>query len=477
MESVQAGAGGVPERALFPSIGVVTVAVADEVAAESVRRTLLTQGCRQRVRITIGLDDLPESGPTVVAGRLTEALDYDDLAVRGRDFLPAPYEPRDLIDRIRVAAVRSVDDDLYATGDYHRVVQEIADRLKTAVLFFDTSGRPRLRNRMVRRVLALAGYDPTTGLAEHVYSSDRVTRVEHGRGLLTAALAGIDRGVIHWIGDPQHPAEQRAIITEAHRIRNRTGAELGTAMMVYDVTDVATLIGERADYLAAISHELRTPLTGALGFLELIAENDDFATWGVESEFTIVQRNLDQLAALVRRLSGIGLRRDALRLAPVDLATLVERAAETARSDAGRAGVEIGTRLAEPCLPGRADEVRLRQALDNLLSNAVKYTPEGGTVTLTLERDGDDAVIAVADTGIGIEPRELDKVFERFYRTPALRGSHLSGHGIGLAVVKAVAEAHGGTATVRSIPGQGSTFTLRLPLRPPGSALADIDDD
>jgi signal transduction histidine kinase len=426
----------------------------------------------------VGREELPEAGPTLVVGSLVGALDYDDLAVPGRDFLPAPYVAQSLVDRVRVAAVRSLNrGDRYGPADYHRIVREISDCLKTAILFFDTSGRPWLRNRMVRHILALAGYDPTTGLAEHVYGTDRVTRVKRGRNILTEALEGNGRGVIYWIGDPAHRKSQRAIITEAHTIRRANGVALGTAMIVYDVTDVATLIGERADYMAAVSHELRTPLTGAIGFLELIAESEGFESWGVSAEFAVVQRNLEQLAGLIGRLSNIGLRSGALSLAPVDLRQMVDQAAGAALPKIADAGLHLTVSLPESSLPGRADAVRLRQVLDNLLSNAVKYTPEGGTIALTLTRERGTAVISVADTGIGIDPGEQDRVFDRFYRTPALRGGQVAGHGIGLAIAKAVTQAHDGTLTVKSTPGEGSTFTIRLPLRPRGSALAEIGDD
>ena len=105
----------------------------------------------------------------------------------------------------------------------------------------------------------------------------------------------------------------------------------------------------------------------------------------------------------------------------------------------------------------------LRQAVDNLLDNAMKYTPPGGTVALRCGSQGDRVMIEVEDTGIGIEPEHLDRIFERFYRVDKARSRQAGGTGLGLAIVKHIVQAHRGTVEVASTPGVGSTFTLRLP--------------
>lgn len=471
------------QRAKLPSIGMVTVAVDNSAEADRVREMLAEEGLRQDVRVIVadeGVQSLPEGQPTIVAGDLVDTLDFDDLAVPSRDFLPPPYTAEDLATRIQVAAARSLHHvDRFGSEDFARIIRQIADSLQTAIIFADAEGRPRLRNRAVRDVLTLAGYDPATGMAEHVFSQDRKTRLKRGRNIVEDALAGRGRGIVYWIGDPAHPERQKAIITVGHTIRRPNGALLGTAMVIHDVTETATLIGERSDYLASLSHELRNPLTAAIGFLDLALEDLGPQRQGgsIAEELETAQANLEHLHALLNRLSGIGLRSHSVTLAPTDLTALMDRSIRAARRTAAGTGVHVGSHLRRKSMIGRADKVRLRQAVDNLLSNAIKYTPAGGTVTLTLARLDDDAVISVTDSGVGISPADLDRIFDRFYHTPSIRPGASGGYGIGLAIAKTVAHAHGGTLAVESSPGQGSTFTLRIPLRPEGATLPDIHGD
>jgi len=119
----------------------------------------------------------------------------------------------------------------------------------------------------------------------------------------------------------------------------------------------------------------------------------------------------------------------------------------------------------EPDVSIAADETKIRQAVENLLSNALRYTDSGGTVTLSLARSDGTAVIKVSDTGIGISEQDLPYIFERFYRTDKSRTRSSGGLGIGLAITRAIVEAHGGNVRAESREGKGSTFTITLPLK------------
>ena len=146
----------------------------------------------------------------------------------------------------------------------------------------------------------------------------------------------------------------------------------------------------------------------------------------------------------------------------VDLQTLAEEAVEAARPAAEAKGIEI--RLETDGVPPIAgDAARLAQLLDNLLSNAVKFTPAGGRVDVTTAREGELALLDVADNGAGIPADEQERLFERFFRSPSANENAVQGTGLGLSIAKAIAEAHGGRIRVESVKGVGTTFRVELP--------------
>lgn len=170
---------------------------------------------------------------------------------------------------------------------------------------------------------------------------------------------------------------------------------------------------------------------------------------------------VDTLLTLARADEGTA----PLHLEPVDLRALLLDTEETAELLAEPAGVTVSVEAVEGPVVVQADPSRFRQLVMNLLSNAVKYTPQGGRVRLWLERDDGRVRFGVSDTGIGIAPGDLPHIFHRFYRadTARTRTADRPGVGLGLAICKWIAEAHGGTIDVQSRPGRGTTFTVTLP--------------
>jgi signal transduction histidine kinase len=163
---------------------------------------------------------------------------------------------------------------------------------------------------------------------------------------------------------------------------------------------------------------------------------------------------------LVRSDAG----RQVFRFAPVDLGLLLRRLVEDAERLAAPKKIRLEVGQIDE-IPFQGDEARLRQLFLNLLENAVKYTPARGTVTVSLVREPHTALFTVLDTGIGIPPKDLDHIFERFYRVERTVGKEVpGGSGLGLAIAKWVAEAHKGTIEAKSREGRGSTFVVRLPI-------------
>jgi signal transduction histidine kinase len=220
-------------------------------------------------------------------------------------------------------------------------------------------------------------------------------------------------------------------------------------------------------FVSTVSHELRTPLTSMVGYLEILLEGEAGELSEDQQRFLeIVNRSCDRLNRVIDDILVVA-RIDANRLSyemqDVDLRMLTEEAVESSRMAAVRTGVDLRLSAPDEPVPAWADQTRLNQMLDNLLSNAIKFTPDGGSVSVTLARQRDVAVLQVSDTGIGVPEEEVGRLFDRFFR--ASTGLTISGTGLGLPIVKSIAEAHGGTIDVESEVGVGTTFTVELPLQ------------
>jgi signal transduction histidine kinase len=206
------------------------------------------------------------------------------------------------------------------------------------------------------------------------------------------------------------------------------------------------------------SHELRTPITVARGHAELIrtaSEGDE-----VIKDVEVVLDELKRLSRISERLLIIAAaeHQGFLHLRPVDLGELIATTANRWTATADRAW-RLSV-LADGTMP--ADQERLETALDALIENALKFTRDGDVVVIATRVEGDHVLIEVTDQGCGIEPDQVESIFERFTRTPSERHER-GGTGLGLAMVKAIVEAHGGTVGVRPDPDRGATFSLRLP--------------
>ncbi|HVB45438.1 MAG TPA: ATP-binding protein [Streptosporangiaceae bacterium] len=239
-------------------------------------------------------------------------------------------------------------------------------------------------------------------------------------------------------------------------------------LLAEDQTERRRVEEVRRDFVANTSHELKTPV----GALALLAETVEDAADDPEAVRRFAGRMRQEAARLTNlvqdliTLSRIQAAEPIPDPVPADLDAVVAEALDRCRMKATARGIELaatGTRH----LSVLGDEDLLVTALRNLLDNAVAYSPEKTRVVVSTRKDGDEAIeLSVADQGIGIPERDLERIFERFYRVDPARSRVTGGTGLGLAIVKHVTAAHGGKVTVTSKEGAGSTFTLRLPLWP-----------
>lgn len=223
------------------------------------------------------------------------------------------------------------------------------------------------------------------------------------------------------------------------------------------------------DFLADVSHELRTPLAALRMFNELLRSDRhvDEATRVefLESSAQQIER-LDWLAQNLLDLSKLDSGLVLLDLRPDDLRSTVESAIEQAEDAADRRHVTLAVHLPETPVRVRHDPLRVGQVVTNLVGNAIKFTPQGGTVTVTVRAHRDGGRIIVEDTGVGIDATELPHIFERFYRGSRANEARAGGSGLGLAIVRSIVDMHGGGVAVESRLGAGTRFTITLPRDP-----------
>lgn len=264
-----------------------------------------------------------------------------------------------------------------------------------------------------------------------------------------------------------------ALTHAAQRMRDGDSSARVMFRTTGEISELATAFNEMSEHLqrmeeqrramvSDVSHELRTPLSNLRGWLEAaqdgVAELDPTLIASLVEEILLLQHIVDDLQELA--LADAGKLR--LHVEPVHLGDLLDQVTTAHRGRAEAAGLTL-TSVVTDDPPLTADPVRLRQAIGNLVTNSLRYTPRGGHITLSARQDGDQVVIEVTDTGIGIRAEHLPHVFDRFWRVEKSRNRQTGGSGLGLAIVRNLAEAHGGTATATSVPGVRTTFTLRLP--------------
>ena len=300
--------------------------------------------------------------------------------------------------------------------------------------------------------------------------------------LLLSGALGVTAGVltalvVSWLLASRiaRPVEELSDTAEriAHGHLDARAASPGTDDELGDLTDAFNDMASSLEHveqrrrrlLSDVAHELRTPLATVEGYLEGLEDGvvaSEPATWRtLQDAAGRLGRLVDDLALVSRAEEG------RLELAPeaIDVAALVADAVRASEVAAGEGGLRLTVGVDDDVPTVVGDEARLRQVLGNLLDNAIRHTPAGGRVEVVARRDGGEAVIEVADTGVGIPAADLPLVFERFYRADPSRAAH-GGSGIGLTISRAIAHAHGGEldATSEGI-GQGTRLTLRLPCR------------
>lgn len=389
------------------------------------------------------------SRPVVELRDVARAVADGDLT--RRPHLNAPGEIGDLSAAVhrmteqlagRLAALQAEEDLMHAT----------IEALDEGIVVADARNQVVRLNQSARRMLAAPDAVP--------FPADRLPPVRALREAVRTALGGTAADAA------ELELDGRILLCVARPL-----AGGGAVLALQDLTARRRLENVRREFVANASHELKTPLTVVSGFAETLTDPDltpddrrRFSAM-IRSNAQRMQRIVDDLLDLSRYESG-GWKPEPR---PVDLRQTAAEVLGNLDRAADEKGLTLARALPDDAATVRADPVALRQILTNLAENAVRYTTSG-SVTLFATRDGAGVRVGVRDTGIGIAPEHLDRIFERFYRVDPARSREGGGTGLGLAIVKHLAEAHGGSVRAESRVGAGSTISVWLPDDAAGAA-------
>jgi len=242
----------------------------------------------------------------------------------------------------------------------------------------------------------------------------------------------------------------------------------GAVISLEDITELKQLEQVKADLVANMSHEIKTPLTSIKGFTETLLDGamDDHET--CKRFLTIINSEADRMSRLISdslTLSRLENQEQNIGYEQVNIYNVISNVLSMLDTSAEAKNISITFNAQTPEMTIEGDEDRIHQLMLNLIDNAIKYTPANGKVTVTLRDEGDNVLISVKDTGIGIAKEHIPRLFERFYRVDKGRSRNMGGTGLGLAIVKHVVMSMNGTIDVDSKLGEGTEFIVHLPKR------------
>jgi two-component system, OmpR family, sensor histidine kinase VicK len=329
-------------------------------------------------------------------------------------------------------------------------LQAIITSMGDGVITFDRDLTPVFMNQAAKKMIPFP-IDEQANIAEHLGFVE-----SHADG---ASEHVMNQVLVREIGSTLFHIHLTAI-------QGKKGVE-GYVAVLRDVTEQEKLNRSRRDFVANVSHELRTPLTSIKSYIEAVSDLD------VDDEETrskflqVISQETDRMVRLTRDLlllSGLDTRKTTKVLyTRFCISTWIQAAVERFEIQAQFKSIALSIADSDDAVvEGNKD--MLDRVLDNLLSNALKYTPESGSIVVTARRSKDIVLVHVQDTGIGIPPQDLEHVFERFYRVDKGRSRRLGGTGLGLALAREITEQHGGTITIDSKLGTGTTVTVALPI-------------
>ena len=308
------------------------------------------------------------------------------------------------------------------------------------------------------------------------------------RGTIATSINGAPRAHTQpkWKLLVKHPSGSLETAVQAARRRNVLVSSgilivlgVSMALLVLSTRRAQRLAARQMEFVAAVSHELRTPLAVIRSAGENLADGVIRDEQQIRKYGDLVRnegRRLTEMVEQTLELAGIQSGQRGFALRPVSVTSLVDGVLESSAALISDAGIAVDIDIPESLPPVLGDEAALRRVFQNLIANAIKYGASGKWIGIRAAAGGRDVVVSVSDRGIGIAPSEHARIFEPFYRTPDVVAAQIQGAGLGLSLVKRIVDGHAGRIAVRSTPGEGSEFTVHLPIATQEPRVAMLHD-
>ncbi|HEY5672563.1 MAG TPA: ATP-binding protein [Malonomonas sp.] len=352
------------------------------------------------------------------------------------------------------AALSNVSD---ARDKIDTILSSVAD----ALIVTDSDNRVVHMNQLAERFFQVDSWQVGAPFQQVMNTPELLRKVTEARQSLTGdQVAEFDLTLF-----TAETSQSQILAARATRLLTEQGEERGMVILLQDATRIRNVERMKSEFVSIAAHELRTPLTIILGYSELLLENRTFSDVEEQEFLGVINRKAVDLSLIVDDLLDVSRieegRQLDLHLVKVDFGQLIERTVSEAKLLDKQIYRFIVNLPDAPCFVS-ADRVRMQQVLDNLLSNAMKYSPQGGEISIDLILKNQSLLLTVADQGIGMTDAQIERAFDRFYRAE-FSDAAIRGVGLGLSIVKYIVEAHGGSVSIKSRIGQGTSITLALP--------------
>ncbi|MBF0532083.1 MAG: HAMP domain-containing protein [Candidatus Omnitrophica bacterium] len=426
---------------------------------------MLETKLRQIVIVALGLVFLLSLGFTFLIARfvsrpLTQMIKIAQAMSLGDFSVKPSIRSDDEIGDLAKALTRMSDDikdKITAIRQESARLDAVLSSMLEGVIVTDARYTVILMNPSIRKLFLIDGNPEARGLFEVVRDAgvqNIADRILKSREALVSAEIFIPHG------------EGKTLRVNAAAVL-RNGVLEGAVLVFHDITELRRLEKIRQDFVANVSHELRTPISSIKGYAETLLDGAIEDKNNARDFIQIIYQDSERLARLIADLldlSKIESGKMNMVLMPIDLKPIIQRTIGVLKKSIAQKQLAVDLNIPVDLPKVKADEGRLAQVFLNLLDNAVKFTPEGGALKISARIYEKYAQVDIADTGIGIAPEDLPRIFERFYRVDKAHSRELGGTGLGLSIVKHIILAHEGQVWVESQPGRGTIFSFTLPI-------------